>query len=99
MSCFQTSLSTATCAATSRLAGVQGRNRHRGVDQRNAGLEFVRDTDKFGAALRAAGFSNVEADSVDPVIYFGDDDNEYDPLLWAGTLSRFRPSFLELNLS
>jgi hypothetical protein len=66
----------------SEAAGVHHRNKHRGVDQRNAGLAFIRDADRFAAALRDAGFDNVDANTVDPVVYFGDDDNEYDPLLW-----------------
>jgi hypothetical protein len=52
------------------------------VDQRNAGLAFLRDPSKFHKALRDGGFQNIDPKTVDPVVYFGDDDNEYDPLLW-----------------
>jgi len=39
----------------------------------------------YHAALRDSGFHNIDPHTVDPVVYFGDDDNEYDPLLWVGT--------------
>lgn len=58
---------------------------HRGVAQRNAGLEFVRDTERLQNAIdEAFGFSREITDliSLDPLIYFGDDDNEYDPLVF-----------------
>mmetsp|Transcript_27625 Transcript_27625/g.67974 ORF Transcript_27625/g.67974 Transcript_27625/m.67974 type:complete len:123 (+) Transcript_27625:185-553(+) len=55
-------------SVVSRLAGVAGRNRHRGVEQQNTSLEFVRDPERFGAAVRDAGFTNVDPDSVDPVV-------------------------------
>lgn len=66
----------------SEAAGIRSRSRHRGVDQRNAGIAFLHDEARFNAALRASRFVNVNPHTVDPVVYFGDDDNEYDPLLW-----------------
>ena len=62
----------------SEASGIIRRARHRGVDQRNAGLSFIRDPDRFRAALREAEFVNGK----DPVVYFGDDDNDNDPSLW-----------------
>ena len=56
---------------------------HRGVAQRNAGLAFVRDRERFTDAIdrlfpfTARGFD--ENSRLDPLVYFGDDDNEYDP--------------------
>ena len=55
---------------------------HRGMDQQNAGFDFVRNPGQFRAALRDSGFNNVDPLTVDPMVYIADDDNEYDPLLW-----------------
>ena len=55
---------------------------HRGMEQQNAGFDFIRDPDRFRAALRDSGFNNVDPLTVDPMVYIADDDNEYDPLLW-----------------
>lgn len=57
---------------------------HRGVAQRNAGLAFARDRDRVRAAVEIGGlFGNDRASANDalddPLVYFGDDDNEYDP--------------------
>jgi len=55
---------------------------HRGIEQRNAALAFVRDRARLAAVARRAGFEGIDPETVDPVVYFGDDDNEYDPLLF-----------------
>ena len=61
---------------------------HRGVAQRNAGLAFARDRERLRAAIDEGGlFGGNTAELVelavrpwdDPLVYFGDDDNEYDP--------------------
>ena len=57
---------------------------HRGVAQRNAGLAFARDRERLRAAVEIGGlFGNDRASANDPLddplVYFGDDDNEYDP--------------------
>ena len=55
---------------------------HRGVAQRNAGLAFARDRERLRAAVARGGLFGGNAAafaSDDPVVYFGDDDNEYDP--------------------
>jgi hypothetical protein len=60
---------------------------HRGVAARNAGLRFVRDELRLRAAVEAGGFpislSGIAPDqNLDPVLFFADDDNEYDPFLF-----------------
>ena len=60
---------------------------HRGVAQRNAGLAFARDRERLRAAIDEVAFSGNTAELAelaerpwdDPLVYFGDDDNEYDP--------------------
>ena len=61
---------------------------HRGVAQRNAGLAFARDRERLRAAIdegRLFGGNTAELVELakrpwdDPLVYFGDDDNEYDP--------------------
>ena len=55
---------------------------HRGIEQRNAALALVRDRGRLAAVAREAGFEGIDPETVDPIVYFGDDDNEYDPLLF-----------------
>ena len=40
------------------------------------------DRARLAAVARRAGFEGIDPETVDPVVYFGDDDNEYDPLLF-----------------
>ena len=56
---------------------------HRGIEQRNAGLALARDPERFAAAIARGGFRGLgDPRALDPVIFFGDDDNEYDPGLF-----------------
>jgi hypothetical protein len=57
-----------------------------GWNERNAAIDFLTDDARFFAAVDASGFfpdgESFEFDAADPVVYFADDDNEYDPLLF-----------------
>lgn len=64
-------LSAITTSYVSRLRGGGG---HRGVEQRNAGLTWIRN--------------NVASDTKG-VVYFGDDDNAYDIRLFEEVSSRY----------